>query len=45
MLEIAIEVIMRTTESYGILRGANAAYRNPPKMPTAAMYPHHIDTG
>ena len=36
MFEITSEAIMRTTESYGILRGAMPSYRNPAKMVTAA---------
>ena len=36
MFEITSEASMRTTESYGILRGAMPSYRNPAKMVTAA---------
>src|SRR5690349_5792065 len=36
ILEITSEAIMRTTESYGILRGAMPSFRNPAKMVTAA---------
>ena len=36
MFEITSEAIMRSTESYGILRGAIPSYRNTAKMVTAA---------